>query len=88
MAYADEFVYAADPKPLMDIFVAVPPDGVTLNVPLLSPVANVYVVLVLSDAGILTVLFSIPVTRPLASTVMYGTLNVAPYPGVAFADGP
>ena len=43
---------------------------------------------VLSDAGILTVFVDIAVTLPLASTVMYGTLNVEPYPGVAFADGP
>ena len=43
---------------------------------------------VLFKAGIFTVLVDIAVTCPAAFTVKYGTLNVEPYPGVAFAEGP
>ena len=43
-------------------------------------VASVFVTFVslLSLAGILTVFVEAAVTRPFASTVIYGTLNVAP----------
>ena len=38
--------------------------------------------------GIVTVFVEAAVKRPFASTVMYGTSNVAPAEGVALADGP